>query len=430
MKLTLFSIQNAKPREKVYRLSDGNGLSLQIDPNGSKLWRFRYRFGGKANMLTFGRFPDVSLAAARDKRDEARKLVAAGSDPSQKRREEKVTAAIAASNTFGSLVEEYLKNLEEGGAATSTLEKNKWLLQDLAAPLTGRPITEIKPAEILDILKKIEKSGRRETARRLRGAIGTVFRHAIVNQKAENDPTFPLRGALLAPKVQHRPAITDERELGALMLCIDEYDGWPTVRAALQLIALTFVRPIEIRLMRRSEILWPKATWRIPAQRMKMRRPFDVPLSRQALAVLRDIWELTEGDGLVLPSVRSAVKPLSENAMNSALRRMGYTKDQICPHGFRAAADTILHERNFDDAVIEKCLAHEEEDDVKRAYNRAKYWPQRVKLMQDWADLLDQFRHSKAAHALRAVLLLHCTRRFAALSRLVESRYSPNRRAS
>jgi Arm DNA-binding domain len=278
MALTLFAIEKAKPKEKPYKLSDGGGLHLLVQPGGSKLWRFRYRFAGKENMLALGSFPEISLASARSKRDGARKLIAEGRDPSQQKKIDKIAAAAAAKNTFGAVTEEYLQNLEASGAAASTISKNRWLLQDLAAPLTKRPITEITPAEILDILKRIEKSGRRETARRLRGAIGTIFRNAIVNLKATTDPMFPLRGALLAPQVQHRPAITDERELGALMVSIDEYDGWPTVRAALLLIALTMARPVEIRLMRRCEIVWPKAMWRIPAERMKMRRPHDVPL--------------------------------------------------------------------------------------------------------------------------------------------------------
>jgi integrase len=176
------------------------------------------------------------------------------------------------------------------------------------------------------------------------------------------------------------------------MVSIDEYDGWPTVQAALQLIALTMTRPAEVRLMRRSEIVWAKEIWRIPAERMKMRAPHDVPLSKQALAILRDIWPPSEGHQLVLPSIRSPLKPLSENAMNSALRRMGYTKDEMCPHGFRSSASTILNARGFDDDVIEAALAHQEEDEVRAAYNRAKYLPQRIKLMQEWADLLDQFR--------------------------------------
>jgi integrase len=394
--LTVFAIEKARQRDKPYKLSDGNGLHLLVESNGSKLWRFRYRFDRKEKMMSLGSFPEVSLASARTKRDEARKLVAAGTDPSQQRLLDKIAAAASAKNSFGAIVEDYLEELAEKGVAESTMSKNRWLLQELAQPLSKRPVTEIKPAEILPILKRVEKSGRRETARRLRGAIGTVFRYAIANLKAENDPTFALRGSLLAPKVQHRPAITDERQLGALMVSIDEYDGWPTVRAALQLIALTMTRPVEIRLMRRSEINWPKAVWQIPAERMKMRRPHDVPLSKQALGVLRDIWELSHGDGLVLPSVRSIVKPLSENAMNSALRRMGYTKDQMCPHGFRSSASTILNERGHDNDVIETALAHLDEDEVRRAYNRAKYWPQRVELLQDWADLLDEFRKLSA----------------------------------
>jgi integrase len=181
------------------------------------------------------------------------------------------------------------------------------------------------------------------------------------------------------------------------MRSIDDYDGWPTLRAALQLLALTMTRPGDVRLMQRSEIIFPKAVWRIPAERMKMRRPHDVPLSRQALAVISEVWELSQGSKLLLPSIRSAKKPLSENALNSALRRMGYTKDKVTAHGFRSTASTILNERGFDPDVIETALAHEDEDEVRAAYNRAKYWPQRVELMQKWADLLDDFRHLKPA---------------------------------
>lgn len=392
MVLTLFAIQNAKPKEKSYRLSDGNGLSLLIEPNGSKHWRFRYHFGGKENMLTLGAFPDVSLASARAKRDDARKLMAEGVDPARHRKEEKLAAAVASKNTFGAMVAEYIDKLKEEGKADSTIGKNRWLLEDLAAPLTPRPIAEIKPAEILDILKKIEKSGRRDTARRLRGTVGGVFRFAITSLRAETDPTAPLKGALLQPNVQHRAAITDEGKLGALMRSIDEYDGWPTLRAALLLLPLTMTRPGDVRLMKRSEIIFPKATWRIPAERTKMRRPHDVPLSRQALAVIRDIWELSDDGGLLLPSIRSKSKALSENALNSALRRMGYAKEEMTAHGFRSSASTILNERGFDDDVIESALAHQDDDDVRRAYNRATYWNERVKLMQAWADLLDDFR--------------------------------------
>lgn len=396
--LTQLAISNAKPKAKPYKLSDGGGLSLLVEKTGSRLWRFRYVFGGKEKMLSFGAFPEVTLAQARAKRDEARQTLAGGIDPAQKRREDKVAASISAANTFGVVAAEYIDRLAKEGAAPSTISKNIWLLEDLAAPLSRRPVADITPVEILELLKRIEKSGRRDTARRLRGTMGTVFRYAVVTQRAPADPTYALKGALLRPDVQHRAAITDEAKLGALMVNIDQYDGWPTLRAALLLLALTMTRPGDVRHMRKSEIVFPKALWRIPAERMKMRRPHDVPLSKQALAVIREMWDLTVGTGLLLPSIRSSVKPLSENAMNSALRRMGYDKSEVTAHGFRSSASTLLNERGFNPDVIEAALAHQDEDDVRRAYNRTTYLQERAKLMQDWADMLDEFRKLSLRH--------------------------------
>jgi integrase len=397
MALTQTSIVKTVAKDKPLKLSDGGGLHLLVQPSGSKLWRFRYRFGGKENMLSLGSFPIITLAAARSKRDEAKKLLAGGTDPSVKRKLDKIAAATSAQNTFGAVAAEYLANLEKNGCAEATLSKNRWLLSDLASPLSNRPIADIHPAEILTILKRIEQSGRRESAQRLRGVIGSVFRYAIVTLRALSDPTTALRGAILRPIVKHRAAITDEKQLGALMCSIDEYDGWPTLRAAMQLLALTMTRPSDVRGMRRSEINFDKAMWRIPATRMKMRRPHDVPLSRQALAILRDIWPLSDRGELVLPSIRASDKPLSEGAMISALRRMGYTKEEMTPHGFRSAASTILNERGFNPDVIEAALAHQQENEIRRAYNRSVYWPDRVKLMQAWADLLDEFKHLSAS---------------------------------
>jgi integrase len=391
MPLTHTEVLNARKRETAYRLLDGEGLRLHVQTSGSKLWRFRYRYMDKENMLALGSFPEVSLAAARTKRDDAKKLLASGIDPSTQRKLDKIAAAVAAANTFGAIAAEYLERLKEKNSAETTIIKNRWLLEDLAAPLKNRPISSISPAEILIILQKIEKSGRRESARRLRGVIGSVFRLAIATLRAKDDPTYALRGALLPPIVQHRPAITDEVQLGALMRNIDEYDGWPTLRAAMLLLALTMTRPGDVRFMRRSEIIFPKVLWRILAERMKMRRPHDVPLSRQALAVLRSVWGLSSGE-LVLPSIRSWSTPLSEGAMNSALRRMGYAKDEMTAHGFRSSASTILNERGFNPDVIEAALAHQDEDEVRRAYNRTTYLKERITLMQDWADLLDTFR--------------------------------------
>ncbi|ANV99319.1 tyrosine-type recombinase/integrase [Bradyrhizobium icense] len=398
--LTQVAVQAAKPKDKPYKLSDGNGLHLLIETSGSKLWRFRYQFDRKEKMLSLGSYPDISIAQARTKRDEARAVLATGVDPARKREQDKVTASIAAANTFGVVAAEYIARLGTEGASESTISKNKWLLQDLAASLTRRPIAEVTSAEILLLLQRIEQSGRRDTAHRLRGTLGSVFRYAVRTLRAPLDPTTALKGALLKVEVTHRPAITDERQLGALMLSIDEYDGWPTLRAALLFLALTMVRPGEVRQMCKSEIIFPKALWRIPAERMKMRKPFDVPLSRQALAVIREMWDLTPGNGLLFPSIRSSVKPLSENAMNSALRRMGYDKEEVTAHGFRTSASTILNERRVADPdVIEVALAHQDEDDVRRAYNRAQYLDERTILMQQWADLLDRFRDAARCRA-------------------------------
>lgn len=265
MPLTTTAITNAKAAAKPRKLTDGDGLHLLIHPNGSKLWRFRYRFGGKENMIALGAFPTVSLADARRRRDEARKLLSDGADPAVQRRLERIAAANSARNTFGLVAEEYLANQEASGAAKATMAKLRWMLQDLAKPISARPIADIAPAEILDLLKRIEKTGRRETARRLRGVIGTVYRYAVVTLRAASDPTLALRGALLRPQVRHRPAVTDEKMLGALMVAIDGYDGWPTLRAGLLLLALTMTRPGDVRGMRRSEIDFDRCLWRIPA---------------------------------------------------------------------------------------------------------------------------------------------------------------------
>jgi len=396
MKLSFLDIKNARPEEKPYRLSDGDGLSVQVQTNGHKLWRYRYRFAGLEKLLALGTFPATSLAEARVKRDTAKKLLESGKDPAVERKLERLAIETASRNTFGLVAAEYIQNLEAGGKAEITVGKNRWLLEDLAKPLANRPIAEITAAEVLDLLKRVEKSGRRETARRLRSVIGAVFRLAIATLRATNDPTYALRGALLKPNVKSRAAITDEKKLGGLLRAIDEFDGWVTLRAALKFCALTFARPGEVRGAKRSEINFDKAVWRISAERTKMRRPHDVPLSRQALEVLRDIWPASEFGDLVFPSLISFKKPLSENAFNSALRRMGFTQEEVSAHGFRSSASTILNENGFNPDVIEAALGHQSENAVRRAYNRAIYWPERIALMQTWADMLDAFRSQKA----------------------------------
>lgn len=393
MSLSRLAIINAKPKDKPYLLLDGEGLHLQINTSGSKLWRLRFRFGGKANMMSLGAFPTVSLREAREKRGDIKKQISAGINPSLRKKLDRISAA--SPNTFGAIADEYIVNLKANDAAEITISKNRWLLEDLAAPIRNRPISEIVPAELLDILKKVEASGRRDTAHRLRSVMGAVFRLAVATLRATNDPTYALRGALLKKKVKHRAAITDERELGRFLISLDEYDGWPVIQSAFQFLILTMSRPGDVRGMKRTEVDFDKRLWRIPAERMKMRRPHDVPLSRQALAILNVVWSLNEQHELVFPSLRSHKKPLSENAFTSVIRNMGYTKDQATAHGFRSTASTILNERGFNADVIEAALAHQDEDEMRRIYNRALYLPERKKLMQYWADLLDSFKKQK-----------------------------------
>ena len=248
MALSHLAILKAKPKDKPYLLSDGEGLHLQIDTSGSKLWRLRYRFGGKANMMSFGAFPAVSLTDAREKRNEIKKQIAAGINPSLRRKLDKINAS--SGNSFGAVADEYLANLKANGAAEITVSKNRWLLEDLAAPIRKRPVNDVLPAELLDILKKIEASGRRDTAHRLRSVMGAVFRLAVATLRATNDPTYALRGALLKVRVRHRAAITDEKELGHFLVSLDEYVGWPVVQSAFQFLILTMSRPGDVRGMK------------------------------------------------------------------------------------------------------------------------------------------------------------------------------------
>ena len=392
MPLSEFAARKAKPRDKPYKLSDGGGLYLHVQSSGSKLWRLKYRYQGKEKLLSYGPYPQITIAEARVKREASKKLLREGRDPSVQKRLDRIAERTAHRNTFGLIASEYLSNLEANEVTTSTLAKNRWLLQGIASSLSSRPIKDISSAEILDLLKRIEKSGRRETTRRLRSTISAVFRLAIVTLRAENDPTTALRGALLPPKPKGRAAIIEEADFGALLCSVDSYDGWPSITAALNFLILTCVRPGEVRGAVRSEFDLAKEIWRIPAERMKMRRPHNVPLSRQAIAILEDVWMLSEDAELVFPSVRTNKRPLSENAFNSAMRRMGYTKEEVTSHGFRVTASTILNSRGFDPDVIEAVLAHQDRNTVRRAYNRSTYWDQRVVLMQQWADLLDEFR--------------------------------------
>jgi integrase len=383
-------VRTAKPCQRPIKLSDSGGLYLLIMPHGSKLWRLAYRFGGKQKTLAIGAYPTITLKAAHDKREEAKRLLANGIDPSTQRRLDKQIASTG--NTFKAVAEEVLAKLEKEGRADVTLTKKRWLL-DFAYPAFGdRPIAEITALEVLSVLRRVETRGRYETARRLRSTCGTIFRYAIATGRAERDPSADLRGALTSPKVNHRAAIVDPVGIGALLRAIDGYDGLPLTKAALRLAPLVFVRPGELRHAEWPEFDLAAAEWRIPSAKMKMRRAHRVPLSRQALDVLRDLQPISGGGRFLFPSVRSTVRPMSENTLNAALRRMGYGTHEMTAHGFRAMASTRLNEMSdWNPDAIERQLAHQEQDDVRRAYvHAAEYWPERVKMMQAWADYLDE----------------------------------------
>ena len=390
--LTDTRVRTTKPCQTPIKLSDSGGLYLLIAPHGSKLWRLAYRFGGKQKTLAIGAYPTLTLKAARDKREEAKRLLANGIDPSAQRRLNKQITSTG--NTFKAVAEEVLAKLEKEGRADVTLTKKRWLL-DFAYPAFGdRPIAEITALEVLSVLRRVEARGRYETARRLRSTCGTIFRYAIATGRAERDPSADLRGALTSPKVNHRAAIVDPAAIGALLRAIDGYDGLPMTKAALRLAPLVFVRPGELRHAEWPEFDLAAAEWRIPPAKMKMRRAHRVPLSRQALDVLRDLQPMSGGERFLFPSVRSTVRPMSENTLNAALRRLGYGTDEMTAHGFRAMASTRLNEMSgWNPDAIERQLAHQEQDDVRRAYvHAAEYWPERVRMMQAWADYLDELR--------------------------------------
>jgi integrase len=385
-------VRTTKPCQRPIKLSDSGGLYLLIAPHGSKLWRLAYRFGGKQKTLAIGAYPTFTLKAARDKREEAKRLLANGIDPSTQRRLDKQITSTG--NKFKAVAEEVLAKLEKEGRTDVTLTKKRWLL-DFAYPAIGhRPIAEITAPEVLSVLRRVEARGRYETARRLRSTCGTIFRYAIATGRAERDPSADLRGALTSPKVNHRAAIVDPVGIGALLRAIDGYDGLPMTKAALRLAPLVFVRPGELRHAEWLEFDLAAAEWRIPSAKMKMRRPHRVPLSRQALDVLRDLQPMSGGGRFLFPSVRSTVRPMSENTLNAALRRLGYGTDEMTTHGFRTMASTRLNEMSgWNPDAIERQLAHQEQDDVRRAYvHAAEYWPERVKMMQAWADYLDELR--------------------------------------
>lgn len=393
MALNHIQITNAKPRYKAYKVADSDGLYLVVQTNGTKLWRMNYRHLGRQKTLYFGAWPEVGIAAARQQRDKAREQIAAGLDPAAEKRIDTLARKVAADNTFKTIAEEWVKKNEREGRAPITLDKIRWLL-GMAYPMIGSlPVSKISPQEVLAVLRKVEATGRYESARRMRSVLSRVFRYAIATARADRDVAADLRGALITPKVQHLAAITTPKEAGGLLRAMDGYTGHEITAIALRLSPHLFVRPGELRKAEWEEIDMRTAIWSLPAEKMKMRRPHRVSLSRQALALLEELHPLT-GDGRYLfPSFRSPRQCMSENTINAALRRLGYSQEEMTAHGFRAMAATLLNEMGiWNPDAIEKQLAHLDTSMVRRAYTRGEYWDERVRMMQHWSDYLNQLR--------------------------------------
>jgi len=389
MALTAIQVKSAKGTDKPQKLSDGGGLYLLVQPNGAKYWRLDYRFAGKRKTLAVGVYPDVSLSDARDRREEARKLLANAADPSAVKKAKKAAGVALAENSFELVAREWhtkhLHNWKQSNA-----DKLLNLLQNDLFPWLGkRPIGDIAAPELLQTIRRIESRGVLETAHRARSLCGQIFRYAIATGRAGRDPSADIRGALPPVKHKHHASITDPVKIGKLLRDIDGYTGTFIVRCAFKLSPLVFLRAGELRHAEWREFDLDKAEWRIADGRMKKDGVHIVPLATQAVALLREIHPLTGSGRYVFPSAISTLKPMSENAIRAALRSLGYTNDDMTPHGFRSMASTLLNEQGFNSDVIEIQLAHIERNAIRAAYNYAQYLPERRRMMQHWADYLD-----------------------------------------
>lgn len=400
MALTLRQIERAKSEKTRYRLVDGDGLNLLVMPNGAKHWQYRFSMNGKRREMSLGSWPNVSLAQARQLRQEADDKRHQERDPLAERRQ-KHERKMAACETFGAIAREFLDRQLKSNRppAVKTAYKNERFLFVEAKELLERNIRDISPKDVLDIIKRIEANGNVHTAHRVRAKVGEVFRFAIANLRAEHDPTYALRGAI-APEIRtNRAAITDPDEFGRLLSAIDGYiTGHKPVQSGLKILAYMYMRPGELRKSEWSWINWEEREWRFPAEIMKMRKPHSSPIPDQVIELLNELKDLHLHDRFILPAKLPARKtgqtiPISDNAMTTALRNMGISKAEHCPHGFRATANTFLIKEGFSEAWIETSLAHQYGSEVSRAYNRYKYWNERMGMAQKWADKVDFMRN-------------------------------------
>jgi integrase len=386
--LTETQVRNARPRDRAYKLYDERGLFLLVMPTGGRLWRFRYRVGEREKLISLGAYPDVPLKRAREKRDEARRLLADEIDPSTERKARRAEMRV----TFEGVAQEWLE-LQSKSLAPETLSILGARLNSGLYPYIGsRPISSITAVEVLAALRKIEARGRHETAHRVRALAGRVFRYAVATGRAKHDVAADLRDALAPVKSKNFASVVDPIRVGELMRAIYGYSGHPMTGLALKLAPLLFVRPGELRQAEWEEVDLEGAEWRIPAARMKMKELHVVPLARQAVALFKELQPLARGGRYVFHSLRTRDRPMSNNTVNAALRRLGYSGEEQTAHGFRTMASTLLNEQGYHPDVIELQLAHSERNKVRAAYNKAQRLPERRQMMQAWADYLDRLR--------------------------------------
>lgn len=394
MPLTNTAIRNAKPSEKPIKLFDGGGLFLLITSGGGKLWRLKYRYGGKEKLISLGSYPEVALSDAREKREQAKKLLAADIDPSEQRKAVKTSKIGDSANSFEVVAREWFGKFAPNWAASHADKIIRRLERDIFPWLGNRTIADITAPDLLTCLRRIEDRGAIETAHRAQQNCGQVFRYAISTGRAERDPSADLRGAIPPSKASHHASIVEPKAIGGLLRAISGYQGSLITKCGLRLSALFFVRPGELRQAEWSEFNFETSEWRIPAEKMKMRELHIVPLSTQALAILQELQPLTGGGRYLFPGARTNGRPMSENTINGALRRLGYTNKDMTAHGFRSMASTLLNEQGWHRDAIERQLAHAERDNIRAAYNYAQYLPERKRMMQAWADYLDATEQS------------------------------------
>ena len=400
--LTDTKLRTLKPRASAYRIADTNGLCIEVRPSGAKVWRYRYRYAGKPSIVTMAEYPVMGLAEARSERDRLRALVKGGGNPALAAKIERAAKIEQVETTFGAIATELLAKRAKEGLSPGSVKRERRLIDKDMTAISGMPITEVTAPLLLASLRKLEKRGVVETAHRARALAGRVFRYAIATGRAQNNPADDLAGALEQPQTKHFASVTDPEKIGDLLRAMYSYRGSPVTLAALKLAPMLFVRPGELRKARWADMNLDAAEWRFTAS--KTGTPHIVPLSSQAVDILQDLRHLTSRSELVFPGVRSAKRPMSENTINAALRYLGFSGDTITGHGFRAMARTVLDEvLGFRPDYIEHQLAHAVRDPLGRAYNRTAHLAERKRMMQAWADYLDQLREETKVVPIRRV---------------------------